>query len=238
MGSQMARRRSTRDRADCRSLPDVQLSQPPDGRSTLDRFVAERTLPAELTALVLTLAEQGVPLVVASTNATRAAALRRAFTIEVLAIQPTRDAVAGGVILGRSLEEVLRLLGAGASSGTGTRDGDQSSVGSDHDHATDVPDEARDLGVVLVLDEERLAVAHYVRPVERDGAGHLQRRPPAVLGAWNDAAQDFDDFSWALTDELARRAGLERHELEDAVEARRRRLAGAESGPGPPDARH
>ncbi len=198
----------------------------PVGSSVLHRLVADAVLPAELAALVLVLAEQGVPLVVAGPAAVRdqAASLRGAFSVEVLRTQPSRDTVAGGVVIGTSLEDVLRVLGAPAA--------------SDHEHAHEIPDEVRDLGVVLILGENRVNVAHYVRPVERDGAGHLQRRPPAVLGAWNELADDFDDFWWALTEELAARAGLDRGQLEDSVDARRRWLAGGHSGPGPADARH
>jgi hypothetical protein len=191
-------------------------------------LVAAAELPAELAALVLVLAERGVPVVVAARDPERAATFRRALVRGVIAAQPTRDAVAGGVIVAAGLEEVLRVLGVGAIP----------QGADDHVHGSEVPDEARDLGVVLVLGDERLAVAHYVRPVERDGAGHLQRRPPAVLGAWNASAHEFDDFWWALTDELATRAGLGRSELEDLVDERRRQLVGADSAPGPPDARH
>jgi hypothetical protein len=66
-----------------------------------------------------------------------------------------------------------------------------------------------------------------VRPVERDGAGHLQRRPPAVLAAWNERSGAVDDFSWAVTDELAARTGLTRQDLEDQRESRRDQLSGS-----------
>ena len=188
--------------------------------SELRDLVAAASLPASLAALITVLVEHGVPLVVSATDQSRASAVRHAFTADVLARQPARDAVAGGVVIGASLQDVLRVLGA------------------EHDQGSGVADEARDLGVVLVLEADRVAVAHYVRPVERDGAGHLQRRPPAVLGAWNAGAADFDDFWWAFTDELATRAGLSRPELEDAVVAQRRRIEGDESVPGPVDARH
>jgi hypothetical protein len=174
------------------------------------------------------LSERGVPLVVASPSPGHAATLRQAFTATILADHPTRDAVAGGAVVGSSLEDVLRILGAAHDVGA-----------AGHAHPDGgVADEVRDLGVVLVAGVDRLNVAHYVRPVERDAAGHLQRRPPAVLGAWNEAVGEFDDFWWALTDELATRAGLTRHELEDEVDMRQRRLSGDESMPGPPDARH
>jgi hypothetical protein len=108
-------------------------------------------------------------------------------------------------MLADSFEGVLRLLGGEAA----------------------LNDATRDLGLVLIHDGRRVTSAHYVRPVERDGAGHLQRRPPAVLAAWNERANAFDDFSWGITDELAERAGLSRKELEDERDLRRDRLSGS-----------
>ena len=118
-------------------------------------------LDAELAALVWLLAERGIPLVVASTDRDAAQEVRGAFAGQVLAEHRSRDAIAGGVVIGSSLEDVLRLLG-GAAGPTG-----------------ELADETRDLGVVLILEGDRLKVAHYVRPIERDAAGH----PPAVLSA-------------------------------------------------------
>jgi hypothetical protein len=108
-------------------------------------------------------------------------------------------------MLADSLEGVLRLLGGDAA----------------------LNDATRDLGLVVIHDGRRVRSAHYVRPVERDGAGHLQRRPPAVLADWNERAGRFDDFSWAVTDELAARTGLTRRELEDQRDSRRDQLSGS-----------
>ena len=95
----------------------------------------------------------------------------------------------------------------------------------------EIPDGARDLGVVAVVDPDRVRSIHYVRPVERDGAGHLQRRPPALLGAWDDQAQRYDHFHWGVIDELATRAGMSRNDFEDAQLLRAKLLAGvAEAG--------
>jgi hypothetical protein len=109
-------------------------------------------------------------------------------------------------------------------------------------------DESRDVGVVIVLAPApapapesavpRVRLAHYVRPIERDGGGHIQRRPPAVLSAWNERAERLDHFYWAITDELAMRAGLERRDFEDAQVALARHMAGIDSALGPTDARH
>jgi hypothetical protein len=78
--------------------------------------------------------------------------------------------------------------------------------------------------LVLIVRDGKLAVAHYVRPVERDAAGHLQRRPPAVLAARDPRSGVLDQFYWAYTDELASRAGISRHELEDERDVRARQL--------------
>jgi len=129
--------------------------------------------------------------------------MRRAFVDQIRVAQPARDTVSGGVVLAGSLEDVLRVLG-----------------GED-----EITDDTRDLGVVLVVRDRQLAVAHYVRPVERDAAGHLQRRPPAVLSARDSASGVLDHFYWAYTDELADRAGISRHELEDERDASARSLS-------------
>jgi hypothetical protein len=114
-------------------------------------------------------------------------------------------------------------------------------------------DEVRRLGVVLVLRvigpegetlrwpegsmeaefgplqpgiRRRVAVAHYLRPVERDGQGHLQRRPPAVLAAWDPAADCFEHFAWGITAELAARVGRSQTEFESEHRSRAGYLAG------------
>ena len=75
-------------------------------------------------------------------------------------------------------------------------------------------DAARSVGVILVLRRlddgpVRVAAAHYVRPLEQDPHGHVQRRPPALLAAWDADADRFDDYAWGITTELAGRIGLE-----------------------------
>ena len=158
---------------------------------------------------MLVLAEHGVPLVVASRERGPADELRRAFFEQVRASQPARDAIAGGVVVGGSLEDVLRVLGGGG----------------------EITDDTRDLGVVMIVGEGRVEIAHYVRPVERDAAGHLQHRPPAVLSARNASTGALDHFYWAFTEELATRAGISRRDLEDERDARALHLAGVDSQP-------
>ncbi len=85
-------------------------------------------------------------------------------------------------------------------------------------------DEIRTLGLVLVLDAEgRVVAAHLLRPVERDGAGHLQRRPPAVLAARDPHDGTLEHFTWAVTSELADRVDRSQADFE-ARQAQRTRL--------------
>ncbi len=96
-----------------------------------------------------------------------------------------------------------------------------------------IDDELTRLGVVLALapgragGTPRVAAAHYLRPVVRDGHGHVQRRAPAVLATWDPRTDAFEDFSWGISDELAGRLGLSAIELERAQARGRARLAGA-----------
>src|SRR5206468_3519598 len=80
-------------------------------------------------------------------------------------------------------------------------------------------DEIRRLGVVLVLrrlpnEVRRVVAAHYLRPMERDGEGHLQRRPPVVLATWDASRDEFDHFGWGAAPELAMRVGRSQAEFE------------------------
>jgi hypothetical protein len=87
-------------------------------------------------------------------------------------------------------------------------------------------DAFRTLGVVVLAAHEpaHITAAYYMRPVERDAAGHLQRRPPALLTAWNASSARYDRFDWALTDELAARADMTRADFEREVRRRESEL--------------
>lgn len=166
-------------------------------------------IDVELAALVWLLAERGVPLVVASRNGEAARRLRSAIGALLPDDRRAADmALSGGTFVADSFEEVLRLSGALPEGPNG-----------------ELADSARELGVVLVVREGRVRVAHYVRPVERDGAGHIQRRPPAILSASGAGDGPVDHFFWAFTDELARRAGMDRDEFDDEHRRRTARLA-------------
>jgi len=155
--------------------------------AALSDQVATGVLDAELAALLSVLVERGVPLVVASRAPEAASALRAALT-----------GAAGGVLLADSLEEVLRLSGAAPGA---------------------VPDELREMGLVLVVravegGAPRLVAGHYIRRLERDAGGHVQRRPPAVLAAWSEREGRLEHFYWGITAELADHAGLGLADLE------------------------
>ena len=88
-----------------------------------------------------------------------------------------------------------------------------------------VDDELSHLGVVLVVrrvdgERRRVVAAHYVRPVARDGHGHLQRLGPAVLATWDADTDPFEQFGWGVTPELALRGGRKAGDFE--IEADRR----------------
>ena len=179
------------------------LSAMSDGRAATE-LIADGVLDGDLCALLWLLMEAGVPLVVATDTAqTAAEEVRGALAGLVAGRNATADgALAGGVVHGDSLEDVLRLSGAGLD--------------------YEVPDAARELGVVLVLGQPDLGQpvcivrAHYIRPIERDRAGHTQRRPPALLSAWDERAGRLDHFHWGISNELARRVDTEPGEFEVA----------------------
>lgn len=170
-----------------------------DARPALTGLIRQGMLDAELGALLWLMAEHGLPLVVAAPDAAQGQPLRNAIADLVPAGQQLGDSrLAGGVVIGGSLEDVLAKFGG--------RPG------------LELGDEMRDLGVVVVVGDGRVATAHYLRPVERDGAGHLQRRPPALLAASTESG--LDHFAWSINDELADRCGMERAPFEDARASR------------------
>ncbi|MHB8399157.1 MAG: hypothetical protein ACYDCI_09535 [Candidatus Limnocylindrales bacterium] len=116
----------------------------------------------------------------------------------------------GGTIHADSLEEVFAELGG---TGVGLTD-----------------DELSRIGVVLILrivphpatgvPVRRVVAAHYVRPVARDAAGHVQRLGPAVLATWEAVTDRFEDFSWGVAAELAERVGRQAGDFEAEVARR------------------
>lgn len=187
-------------------------------------------MDAELAALLWLLVEDGVPLIVTGEADT---AIRAQVAGAVLDVAPDRPWVVidagrerpdadtlgatlrGGVtpaiiLQAPSLRAAMDLLSA-------PPDG--------------LPDDAvRRLGAVLVVDASagarvRVVAAHYLRPIERDGQGHIQRRPPAVLATWDPATDLFEHFAWGITPELADRVDRSQADLEQRQAARAVSLA-------------
>lgn len=97
-------------------------------------------------------------------------------------------------------------------------------------------DELSLLGVVLVIRAvrrpiaarrpgsglaRRVVAAHFVRPVARDGGGHIQRLGPAVLATWEPRTDTFEHFAWGVVPELAIRVGMRPGDFEAELARRR-----------------
>lgn len=207
---------------------------------TLVGLVADRTLDAELAALLWLLVEDGVPLIV---TGEADAATRAAVAAAVLDIAPDRPWVVldadrdhpdaeslgatlrGGVtpavlVAAPSLKAAMERLSAPPAG---------------------LPDDAvRRLGAALVVEgggvhSVRVTAAHYLRPIERDAQGHVQRRPPAVLATWDPTADTFEHFAWGITPELADRVDRSQADLEDRQAARAASLARLVASAAPDD---
>jgi hypothetical protein len=203
----------------------------------LPTLVGYSTLDAELAALVWLLLEDGVPLVVSGDTEL---AGRRSLAGALLGTPPSTawslidaddvppdaesigDLLRQGTRLGitlraRSLQGVIERLAAPPHG---------------------LPEDAvRRLGVVLIAsnagEAPRVTAAHYLRPIERDAAGHVQRRPPAVLATW-DPDRGFEHFAWGVTPELADRVNRSQADLERRQAARARLLDDLASAPEEP----
>jgi hypothetical protein len=169
-----------------------------DRAGAVRALVADGLADFELAAMLWLVGEHGVPLVVASR--------------EPGGVERITDALPGvsGALAAESLDEVARLGGGSAIQG--------------------LPDELRDLGVVVVLrrieGQLRITAAHYVRPLERDAGGHVQRRGPAVLAVFDEGAAEWSHFAWGVEAELAERAGLALVDFARDLDRRRDLLRG------------
>ena len=206
-------------------VPDAEPGSP-----TLAGLVTRGILDAELAALVWLLVEGGVPLVVGGMDeATRSEVARAVLGVDVARPSVLLDVEARPP----TLEELAALLLGGTAVGLSVAGTDLAGIIARLEAApSHLPDDAvRRLGTVLVLSSRppgpRVVAAHYLRPTERDGGGHLQRRPPAVLATWDAEKDLFEHFAWGVTPELGDRVGRAQADLEDRQRERAALLARA-----------
>jgi hypothetical protein len=179
-----------------------------------------------LVALAWLLLEGGVPLIV---TGPAGAGARTELAGALLSIDPDRAwLVVDADVDPPTLARLSALLLGGAGLGISVAGADLSAA-LERLHAPpgQLPfDAIRRLGLVVTAVQTsrgvRCRVVHYMRPTERDAQGHVQRRPPAILASWDEAADRYDDYAWAITPELAERIGRSQADLED----RRRERAG------------
>ncbi len=198
-------------------------------------LLRQGVLDTELAALLWLLGDGGVPLVVAGSAS---AATRSALAGGLLAIDPTRR----WVVLDADADEVtadrlVALLRGGIGLGISVAASDLEGVLLRMVEGGLPEDAVRRLGVVVIAEETpdglRCTVVHYLRPAERDAHGHVQRRPPAVLAAWDERADAYEDYAWGITPELGDRVDRSQADFEERRIDRARFLASLE---GTPDA--
>jgi hypothetical protein len=197
-------------------------------------LLREGTLDARTLALLWLLSDGGVPIVVAGTAP---APQRQALAMALLSVDPARP----WVLLDADRDEVdagrlAALLRGGSTLGLSMAADDLESV-IDRLVAEGLPEDGvRRLGVVVIAAQAsgrlRCTVVHYLRPPERDAQRHVQRRPPAVLAAWDEREDTFEDYAWGITPELADRVGRSQADLEER-QADRARFLGSLSDAEP-----
>lgn len=196
-------------------------------------FLSSGALDARTTALLWLLFDGGVPLIVAGPAAAES---RAAVAAGLLSVDPARrwvvlDSAAEGI----TPERLAALLRGGSGVGISVPADDLEGV-LEGLVAGGLPEDAvRRLGVVAVVEDsprgQRCTVVHYLRPTERDAQGHLQRRPPAVLAAWDERGDTFEDYAWGITPELADRVDRSQADLEERQADRARFLLEQEGAP-------
>ncbi len=183
-----------------------------------------------LAALAWLLVEGGVPVIVIGSTGTRE---RSDLAGALLSIDPERAwVVLDGDVEPPTLDRLAALLRGGAGVGITLAAADlPAALDGLRGDAGNLPDDAvRRLGLVLTLHETplgpRCSIVHYLRPTERDGQGHVQRRPPAILAAWDGVSASYEDYAWAVTPELADRVDRTQADFEERLGDRAALLAG------------
>lgn len=194
----------------------------PMDRADVFALLRSGTLDPQLTALLWLLTEDSVPLMVVG-DADRET--HSGVAAAILSLDPAREwlVIDGSTDL-LTAERLVSLLRGGVALGmtipaAGLSDAMQRLV------AGGLPEDGvRRLGVVLVVDRMeaglRCVAAHYLRPAERDGQGHVQRRPPAVLAAWDREGDTYEHYAWAITPELADRVDRSQADFEERLRER------------------
>lgn len=206
--------------------------------TSLPSLIAEGALDAELGALLWVLLEGRTSVLVVGPSSDRRTevvdALMDLRPSELPAIQTV--VIGAEELWGRRLVDVIRSVKstdalAATMEASSLRDALERLSGP---AVGLTEEELRVLGMVVVLDPDgHLAAAHLLRPVERDMAGHLQRRPPAVLAA-RDGTGRLEHFAWGVMPEIADRVDREQTDMERQLAGRARLLAQLASG-GPAD---
>ncbi len=186
---------------------------------TTARLVADGVLDGELAALLWLLLEGGVPLTV---TGSADADLRSAVAGALLGTDPDqRWVVLDADVETPTTERLAALLLGGAGVGVSLAASDLRDALKRLSAApASLPEDAqRRLGMVVVLEMAgpgpRCSAVHYLRPAERDAEGHIQRRPPAVLAAWDEHDDRYEHYAWGITPELADRVDRTQADLED-----------------------
>ncbi len=182
----------------------------------LPALLRDGVLDPATAALLWLLIEGRVPLLVAGPAT---AEQRAALAAALLSIDSTDEWVLVDADDGSlATERLTALLRGGLAFGATVTAADLEGVLSGLEEAGLPSDGIRRLGLVLILDEAeaglRCTSVHYLRPTERDAQGHLQRRPPAVLAAWDGAVGAYEDYAWGITPELADRIDRSQADLE------------------------
>ncbi|MGD8683571.1 MAG: hypothetical protein PVG27_06470 [Chloroflexota bacterium] len=196
--------------------------------ATLPTLLREGVLDARTAGLLWLLQEGGVPLVV---GGSAPAKQRQQLAVALQSIDPgSRWVLLDANEEPVTTERLAALLLGGSGLGLIVDAADLEGVMARLQLQGLPEDAVRRLGVVVIADETaaglRCVVVHYLRPTERDAQGHVQRRPPAVLTAWDDEGDRFDDYAWGITPELADRVDRAQADLEERLADRERFLAG------------
>jgi hypothetical protein len=226
---------------DLPTLPD-DLPTLPDDLPSLPDLVREGVLDAQLAALCWLMVEGGVPVVVTGTLELDD---RRALADILVHLPPVGPALIVDLDAGQaSVTTLASFMRAGMRlAAVAGAPGLRELVERATAEPTSLPEDAvRRLGLVLVVDvvpsvtpgpiteRVRIVAAHYLRPLERDGGGHVQRRPPAVLATWDPSSDAFDHFAWGVTSELADRVNRSQDSFEDLQVSREAGLAALAQG--------